>query len=546
MLRRCRPLLSRRFPVCRNLRVEPLEQRTLLSLPNVVDLNVSSTEWSSGFVDYLESNSLGTNGYRIPVGSSDQTATLSWLNIDQIRITFSEDVDVEAADLAVSGLNQSWYEIEDFTYDSSTYTAVWTMKESFSADKLLLDLDANGLDPVVDTDEANVLDGEWTNGTSNYPSGNGVAGGDFEFRLNIVPGDADASTGVATADMTMISALVGIDTSSASYNLRCDLDGDGLIEQADADAAQTLIGSGLASGDPAGVTNDAPTTVGIANYSGTEDDANQTIDLFAAFGDNENTDSQLTYQVVSNSNAALFASTTIDAMAGTLTLDFAENAFGSATLVVRATDAGGLAVDTSVTITLAAANDTPTTTGLNNVTVNVNAPNSVIDLFAAFADVEDADSQLTYQIISNTNPSLFTSTTIDGTAGTLTLDYANNASGTAVLTIRATDTSSAYVQTTLSVKVNRPPVVTNFMGENLYDEVWRLYGSVSDPDDDLTGRIVVFGGVLAPFNLTATIQANGSFSIIRNLAGLQDGDGTVTVTDPYGASDTDSYYFCYS
>lgn len=518
----------------------------MLSLPNVVDLNVSSSEWSSGFVSYLENNNLGNDGYRIPAGSSDQMTTLPWLNIDQIRITFDEDVDVQAADLAVSGLNQTWYEIEGFAYDPATFTAVWTMKEPFGADKLLLDLDANGLDPVVDTDEANVLDGEWTNGASTYPSGNGVAGGDFEFRLNIVPGDADATTAVATTDTTMISALVGADTSSASYNPRCDLDGDGLIEQADADAAQSLIGTGLASGDPAGVTNDAPTTVGIANYSGSEDDANQTIDLFAAFGDVEDTDSQLTYQVVSNSNAALFASTTIDATAGTLTLDFAENAYGSATLVVRATDTGGLAVDTSFTVALAAVNDTPTTTGLSDVTVNINASDSVIDLFAAFADVEDADSQLTYQIVSNTNSSLFTSTTIDGTAGTLTLDYANNAAGSAVLTIRATDTLGAYVQTTLSVEVNRPPVVTNFMCANLYDEVWHLYGSVSDPDDDLTGRIVTFGGVLARYNLTATIQANGSFSITKFLIDLEEGTGTATVTDPHGASYTRGWYLCYS
>jgi hypothetical protein len=38
---------------------------------------------------------------------------------------------------------------------------------------------------------AKSLDGDWTNGTSNYPSGNGTAGGDFNFVFNVLPGDGN-------------------------------------------------------------------------------------------------------------------------------------------------------------------------------------------------------------------------------------------------------------------------------------------------------------------------------------------------------------------
>ena len=81
-----------------------------------------------------------------------------------------------------------------------------------------------------------------------------------------------------------------------------------------------------------------------------------------------------------------------------------------------------------------------------NVTVNEDAPNTVIDLFAAFADTEDADASLTYTITANTNPALFAAIPIDGTAGTMTLDYAPNANGTANITVRATDTTGLWVE----------------------------------------------------------------------------------------------------
>ena len=56
----------------------------------------------------------------------------------------------------------------------------------------------------------------------------------------------------------------------------------------------------------------------------------------------------------------------------------------------------------------------PTTSGIADVNVNVDAPNTVIDLFAAFADFEDPDTALTFTVEDITNPYLFTATTING------------------------------------------------------------------------------------------------------------------------------------
>ena len=65
------------------------------------------------------------------------------------------------------------------------------------------------------------------------------------------------------------------------------------------------------------------------------------------------------YEVISNSNADLFAAATIDQVLANLTLDFADDAFGQADLVIRATDTNGLFVDTELSVNVNSVNDAP-------------------------------------------------------------------------------------------------------------------------------------------------------------------------------------------
>lgn len=104
----------------------------------------------------------------------------------------------------------------------------------------------------------------------------------------------------------------------------------------------------------------------------------------------------------------------------------------------------------------------PTANGIDNVVVAEDAANTSIDLYAAFDDPEDSDSELTFQLIGNTNPSLFSSITIAGDPKQLVLDYAPNAHGVTLLTIRAINTMGAFADTTFSVtvtSVNDVPVL---------------------------------------------------------------------------------------
>jgi hypothetical protein len=115
---------------------------------------------------------------------------------------------------------------------------------------------------------------------------------------------------------------------------------------------------------------------------------------------------------------------------------------------------GNVLAGQSFSITVTPANAPPTTTGIADVTVNEDSVDSIINIFSAFDDSEDADAALVYSITNNTNASLFSGTPIDGVGGTLTLDFAANANGTAAVTLRATDQGGAFVETTFNVTVN--------------------------------------------------------------------------------------------
>jgi hypothetical protein len=96
--------------------------------------------------------------------------------------------------------------------------------------------------------------------------------------------------------------------------------------------------------------NQPPSTLGIAAVNAVENGPVTVIDLPTSFADSGDPSSALSYSLVGDTNPLLFGSTLIDA--GTLTLNYAMNAIGTSTLTVRATDTGGLFVDTTFTTTV--------------------------------------------------------------------------------------------------------------------------------------------------------------------------------------------------
>jgi hypothetical protein len=415
----------------RSLRLESLENRVMLSHPTVTAVNVASTQWTSSFVSFLQSHSLGVGGYAIPVGTN-QHQTLPWNNVDQICITFSEDVVVTAADLSVSGVNTTARAFSGFSYDPNTCTATWTLAAPITKDKLMLDLDADGMAPAKSVATAEVLDGAWIDSQNTFPSGNGQGGSDFEFRFHALPGDANASNGVSTPDGLFVRQAIGKNAGDTGYNIRYDIDGSGGITTDDFNAVCAQLGSLLPSGNPAGMTDDAPTTSGISDVS-----------------------------------------------------------------------------------------------------VATGTTDHVLALTDFFADAETASADLAYSIVQNSNPSMFNSLNINASKE-LDLSFVTSAHGDAALTVRATDPTGLFVDTTLNVHVSDAPFFADFSCINDLGDYWTFTGTIGDNDDPVAGDVITFGGVLESYHLSAVAGIDGAFSLTIELVGLQSGTATAQTKDPHG------------
>jgi VCBS repeat-containing protein len=114
---------------------------------------------------------------------------------------------------------------------------------------------------------------------------------------------------------------------------------------------------------------------------------------------------------------------------------------------------GAVSNTATATLSINPVNDTPTTSGIADVSVNEDAASTNVDLNAAFADSDNLDSELSYSIIGNSNIGLFSATGIDNATGQLTLDYGADMNGAAQISIRASDPSGSFVDTLFSVNV---------------------------------------------------------------------------------------------
>jgi Ca2+-binding RTX toxin-like protein len=343
---------------------------------------------------------------------------------------------------------------------------VFAENKNGQADLTVRATDTGGL--FVDTDLRVTV-----NPVNDAPTTTGIA--DVVVDEDSLPTTIDFSTGFSDVDDVSLSYTIAGNTNPGLFstfsldettgeltlNYAPDAFGQADVTIRAADAGGLFVDANLhVTVNP---INDAPTTSGLTDVAVDEDSAPTVIDLHAAFADIDDADSELTYAVTGNTNAALFDSVTIDEQVGTLTLTYAANANGAADLTVRATDTGGLFVDTDLHVTVNSVNDAPTTSGIADVLVDEDAAPTVIDLHTAFADVEDADAALTYAVTGNTNTALFDAVTIDEQAGTLTLAYATNANGAGDITVQATDTDGATVDSTFTVTVapvNDAPTTT--------------------------------------------------------------------------------------
>jgi hypothetical protein len=225
--------------------------------PTVVKVLIGGSACGGNFLNYLRNNGLGDGGFAVPVGSGVQLKTLPWNNINQVKVVFSESVLVDSADVLLSGSIVPTYAVGGFSYDAVTFTATWTLSASIAADKVRLQLNADGTDPIRDG-ESNTLDGEWTNPASTstpsssvFPSGNGSAGGNFDFRFNVLPRDVNQNGVVQSNDGLLVRAALGTSTSTGGlYTVFKDINANGVIQSNDGLAVRNKLGSTLPPDEP--------------------------------------------------------------------------------------------------------------------------------------------------------------------------------------------------------------------------------------------------------------------------------------------------------
>jgi len=185
-----------------------------------------SANWNASFLSYLATNNLGdaTLGYLLSTGGT-QLKTLPWSNVNTISIRFSEELTISQSDLSVIGSanGPAVPAIVGFSWDAATHTGTWTFASALPRGKFLLHLGGT----LVDL-PGNALDGEWTVSSSTQ-SGDGTAGGDFNFRFNVLPGDFDGNNGVTITEVLQARNRAGKGTASVGYAYREDMDGNGNI-----------------------------------------------------------------------------------------------------------------------------------------------------------------------------------------------------------------------------------------------------------------------------------------------------------------------------
>ena len=207
------------------------------------------------------------------VGSGDQLSTVPVGGADTVSITFSEEVNVVATDLRLVGLRTyNVPELLEFTYDGVTMTATWRFDDLIANDQYLISLS----DMVTDT-QGYHLDGEWVNPAtttttnslvSEFPSGDGHSGGNFNFVFTLLAGDADLNNKVNGHDYGIWEEYLYV----GDQFILGDFSGDGVIDEIDEsmliDNLNIWLQSLSMSGDLTGdfIVDDADAAIMLANF----------------------------------------------------------------------------------------------------------------------------------------------------------------------------------------------------------------------------------------------------------------------------------------
>jgi hypothetical protein len=224
------------------------------SRPTVEAVMVRGTDWTGEYLIHLDNAALGTGGYQIPAGAA-QSAPLPWSNLDQLVVVFSEPVVNLPASLALNGQATGLITFQNLTTaprPDGSFSATWTASDD---EPLPDDIVTFTLPDTITSVGGVPLDGNWTNNGDNYPSGDGTAGGAFNFQFVVLPGDVNQDGFVNLADVAD-DVVHGFQRSnSGTFSALHDVNGSAIVNAIDAVLIRDHLGSQAARpAAPASVT----------------------------------------------------------------------------------------------------------------------------------------------------------------------------------------------------------------------------------------------------------------------------------------------------
>ena len=277
--------------------------------------------------------------------------------------------------------------------------------------------------------------------------------------------------------------------------------------------------------------NDCPTLDNpINDVSVNEDAADQWIDIQNTFSDVEST--TLNYTVSSNDPSIVAASLT----STSIILDFQDNAYGNATIIITVTDGDiNCTIDDVFDVTIAGINDGPTT---NPESISVISGNTVTTL---------NDGVTTSVLDNDTDPegdaitSVLVTTTLNGVLilnanGTFSYTHDGSATSTDTFYYRATDGFVPGNTVSVTIYINNPPVAVTetiavMEGGTATTTTNGSTSVLSNDTDADAGDPLTAVLVTNPTEGTLTLNPNGTFSYVHGGGNLASDSFTYSVND---------------
>jgi hypothetical protein len=400
----------------------------------------------------------------------------------------------------------------------------------------------------------------WATGISPGPGGESSQTVSFLITGNSNPGLFAAGPSVSPAGVLTFTPAANAN-GDATITLVAKDDGGTANGGSDTSAPQSFV---------IHVTpvNDAPSFTKGPDVTVVEDSGPQTISPWAtaiSTGPADESSQTVSFNVTGNTNPGLFSAGPAVSPGGVLTFTPAPNANGTASITLTLQDSGGTAnggVDTSApqtfTITVAAVNDAPSFVKGPDVNAFDNNGAVTVNPWATGISAGPADESgqtVAFQVVGNSNPSLFAVAPAVSPAGVLTFTPATVPPGTSTATITlqlkdnggtangGIDTSGTQSFVISITHVNSPPHLVASPKET-FDTVGNTALEFKAAQS-LQPSVFVNGNLVSNFT-----DSDGPQPISASLVSASPGasvtinsDGTFTYVPPAGATGTDTFTY---